>query len=61
MRENTFDSSTPQGEMSYSAFHYFHFVGVCSFLALTSVGSRLAQSRLTVLQIRYCPMVLPAI
>ena len=35
MRENAFDSSTRQGEMSYSAFHYFHFVGVC-FLFLPS-------------------------
>ena len=31
MRENAFDSSTQRGEMSYSAFHYFHFVGVYFF------------------------------
>ena len=35
MRDNAFDSSTRQGEMSYYAFHYFHFVGVC-FLFLPS-------------------------
>ena len=28
MRENASDSSTQRGEVSYSAFHYFHFVGV---------------------------------
>ena len=37
MRGNAFDSSTQQGEMSYSAFHYFYFVGVC-FIFLPSVG-----------------------
>ena len=61
MRENAFDSSTRQGEMSYSAFHYFHFVGVC-FLFLSSCRQAHDwHSRLTVLQIRYCPMALPAI
>ena len=49
--------------MSYYAFHYFHSLSRCllSFLALMSVGPRLAQSRLTVLQIRYCEIALPAI
>ena len=49
-----------QGEISYSAFHYFHFVGVDYLFWLMSAGPQLAQSRLTVLRIRYCPMALPA-
>ena len=37
MRENAFDSSTRQGEMSYSEFHYFHFVSF-AFLSYPHVG-----------------------
>ena len=50
-----------QGEMVYSAVNYFHFVVVYFlFWPFMSADPQLAQSRLTVLQIRYCPMALPA-
>ena len=53
MRENAFDRSMRRGEMSYSAFHYFHFVGVYFLFWPMSVGPQLTQSRLTVLHFKF--------
>ena len=62
MRENAFDSSTRREEMSLLCISLFSLCRcLLSFLALMSVDPQLAQSCLTVPQIRYCPMALPAI
>ena len=60
MGENAFDSLAGRNELlCISLFSLCRFL--LSFLALMSVGPQLAQSRLTVLRIHYCPMALLAI
>ena len=60
MGENAFDRSTGRNELLCISLFSLCWC-LLSFLALMSVGPQLAQSRLTELRIRYCPMDLPAI
>ena len=59
MGENAIKSSTGRNGLLCSSLFSLCWC-LLSILALILVGPQLSQSRLTLLQIRYCPMALPA-